>query len=174
MAGPTLEALFAALPRPPVLPHYQMVSRDHVPEPYHQLLVHDRHMTIAQENYHRCKIGVKVLQSGQKDDWYARQILLMPKGADRVVQGGVVRIHLYMLDPEVQAAILREDTPLGYVLINHEVLRRIEVTSFVRIESLNDWPGFPVNSPTYGRLGILYCNHQPAIELFEVLPAVSN
>lgn len=170
MPAPTLEALFASLPQPLALPPYQTVAAADIPEPAHQLLVHDSHMTVAMETFHDCKIGVKVLQRQRNDDWYARQILLHPVGTDRVVQGGIVRIHLHMLDPEVQAAILREDTPLGHVLINHEVLRHIEVTSYVRFDTLNDWPGFPHNTPAYGRLGILYCDLQPAIELFEVVP----
>lgn len=167
--GPSLETLFATLPHPVPLPPYQLIDPSTLPEPYHQLLVHDRHMTVAMENYHHCRIRVQVLQRQQYKDWYARQILLLPMGENRVVQGGIVRIHLHMLEPEVQEAILREDTPLGHVLINQVVLRHIEVTDYVRFEYLN-WPGFNTNVACYGRLGILYCNHQPAIELFEVIP----
>jgi hypothetical protein len=155
---------------PVPLPSHRLIPAEEVPEPAHQLLVHDCHMTVAMESYHRCKIGVRVLQRQQKDDWYARQILLLPVGSSKVVQGGIVRIHLHMLDPEVQSAILREDTPLGHVLINHEVMRHIEVTEYVRFDSLEGWPGFAATAPAYGRLGILYCDHQPAIELFEVVP----
>ena len=173
MPGPTLEALFAALNQPPAIPPYRFVEPDSIPEPFHQLLVHDRHMTVAMETFHQCKITVKVLQRRRYDDWYARQILLMPVGTDRVVQGGIVRIHLHMLDPEVQQAILREDTPLGHVLIQHDVLRHIDVTQYVRMEpcpALAAWPCFDRPLPAYGRLGILYCDLQPAIELFEVIP----
>lgn len=169
MMGPSLETLFASLPQPIPLPPYQCVDPVTIPEPFHQLLVHDRHMTVAMESYHRCQIRVQVLQRQQTNEWYARQILLLPVGENRVVQGGIVRIHLYMLDPEVQEAILCESLPLGHVLIHHEVLRHIEVSSYVRFDFLH-WPGFTANSPCYGRLGILYCNHQPAIELFEVIP----
>lgn len=167
--GPSLETLFASLPQPVPLPPFQLIDPTAVPEPFHQLLVHDRHMTMAMESYHQCKIRVQVLQRQQSPEWYARQILLLPVGSDRVVQGGIVRIHLHMLEPEVQQAILREDTPLGYVLIHHEVLRHIEVTNYVRFEHLH-WQGFKNNTPAYGRLGILYCDLQPAIELFEVVP----
>lgn len=171
--GPTLESLFAALPRPLPVPAYSVVSANSIPEPFHQLLVHDRHMTIAQERFHSCKIGVRVLQSQLRDGWYARQIVLIPRGTDRVVQGGAVRIHLHMLDPEVQTAIRREDTPLGHVLINHEVLRQIEVTRYLRIapgDALKAWPGFNPTERCYARLGILHCDRQPAIEVFEIVP----
>ena len=89
------------------------------------------------------------------------------------MQGGIVRIHLSMLDADVQHAILREDTPLGHVLINHDVLRHIEVKHYLKLEpgtALAAWPGFPSDQVAYGRLGILYCDLQPAIEVFEVAP----
>jgi hypothetical protein len=168
-----LETLFAALPNPLPIPAYQVIAAAAVPEPFHRLLVHDRHMTVAMEQYHRCQIDVRVVQR-QHNSWYARQIVLHPHGSDRIVQGGIVRIHLNMLDPEVQQAILREDTPLGHVLIKNEVLRHIEVTRYLRIEpgdAMNMWPGFPLNAPAYARLGILHCDGQPAIELFEVVPS---
>jgi hypothetical protein len=171
--GPTLESLFATLPRPLPVPAYSVVGADAIPEPFHQLLVHDCHMTVAMEKFHDCRIDVRVLQRQREDGWYARQIVLVPRGAERVVQGGVVRIHLHMLDPEVQAAILREDTPLGHVLIDHEVLRHIEVTRYLKIEpgvAQASWPGFSMARPSYARLGILHCDGQPAIELFEIVP----
>ncbi|MFO0815351.1 MAG: hypothetical protein U0796_19220 [Gemmatales bacterium] len=133
-------------------------------------------MTVAMEEFHHCKIGVKVLQSRKPraaGDWYVRQIVLHPVGSTRIVQGGLVRIHLSMLDPAVQAAILREDTPLGHVLIDHDVLRHIEVKQYLRLEAgpaLGAWPTFPTDKTAYGRLGILYCDLQPAIEVFEIVP----
>jgi len=173
MASPTLEALCACLPRPVVVPPYQFVHESDVPEPFHQLLVHDRHMTTSMEAYHNARVTVRVLQSQQKESWYSRQILLLTIGAKKVVQGGIVRIHLSMLDPAVQAAILQQDTPLGHILIEHDVLRHIEVTHYLKLEpgaALGNWPGFADDRAAYGRLGILYCDLQPAIELFEVVP----
>jgi len=173
MASPTLEALCASLIKPVMVPPYHFVHESEVPEPFHQLLVHDRHMTTSMEAFHDCKVAVKVLQSHHSENWYSRQILLLSKRTQQVVQGGIVRIHLSMLDPEVQAAILREDTPLGHVLIAHDVLRHIEVTQYLKLEpgaAMKTWPGFSSEHPSYGRLGILYCDLQPAIELFEVVP----
>jgi len=165
--------LFSILPKPLPVPRYSIVDPKTIPEPFHQLLVHACHMTVAMEHFHQCKIGVRVVQRRSEDGWYARQIVLVPRGTDEVVQGGAVRIHMTMLDPEVQEAIRREDTPLGHVLIRHEVLRHIEVTNYLRIEpgpELANWPGFPEDEPCYARLGILYCDRQPAIELFEIVP----
>lgn len=130
-------------------------------------------MTIAMEAHHRCKIAVRVLQRQRFDGWYARQSVLHPAGSEHVVQGGLVRIHLAMLDQNVQQAILREDTPLGHVLIDHDIMRHIEVTNYLRFEpvpAMAAWRGFDASQPSFGRLGILHCDGQPAIELLEIVP----
>jgi hypothetical protein len=170
---PTLESLYSALPEPLSLPVYHHIAPEQVPEPFHHLLVHSQHMTIAMEAHYRCKIAVHVLQRRRFDGWYARRIVLHPKGTEQIVQGGLVRIHLSMLDADVQQAILREDTPLGYVLISHDIMRQIEVTNYLRFEpgpAMEAWPGFDPNKPSFGRLGILHCDGQPAIELLEIVP----
>jgi chorismate-pyruvate lyase len=171
--SPTLESLFAALPHRAPVPRYRYVSSSEIPEPYRHLLVHDRHMTVAMETHHLCKVKVRVLQSCREDGWYARQIVLAKENTQQVVLGGIVRIHLSMLDEEVQAGILSEGTPLGHVLIDHEVLRHIEVQRYLVIDggpAMAVWPGFERSPKVYGRLGILHCDCQPAIELFEILP----
>src|SRR4051812_14006563 len=66
-AGPTLEALFAALPAPPPVPAYERVPPAAVPEPYRGLLVHDRHMTVTMEAYHGRRVQVRVLQRGRSE-----------------------------------------------------------------------------------------------------------
>lgn len=173
MACPSLDTLCASLPKPLMVPPYHFVHESEVPEPFHQLLVHDRHMTTSMEAYHQCRVSVRVLQSQQTESWYSRQIILLSERTQVVVQGGIVRINLSMLDPEVQAAILREDSPLGHVLIAHDVLRHIEVAQYLKLEpgaAMHAWPGFSSDQPSYGRLGILYCDLQPAIELFELVP----
>ena len=46
---------------------------------------------------------------------------------------GLVLIRLDYCSPEVRAEILEEQTPLGRILINHNVLRRIEPTDYLRV-----------------------------------------
>lgn len=151
-----------------------VVGSEQVPEPYHQLLVHDQHMTVAMENFHQCKVAVKVLKTAKAGSHYTRQILLHPVNEPgKIIQGGLVRIHLDMLDEEVAAAILREDTPLGHILIHHDVLRKIEVLHYVRLDKSpqwQNWPGFQGEKEGYGRLAYIHCDDQPAIELFELIP----
>lgn len=169
---PELYRLFRGADAPPV---HIVVAPEEVPAPYHGLLVHPHHMTVTVEEFYGGPVTVRVLDRRQDGDAYSRKILLEHAATGRVVQFGIVRIHLNYCSPAVRAAILAEDTPLGRVLIEHDVLRRIEPTAFFRIEpgpALTQWFGLQQPAPTYGRLGFIHCDEQPAIELLEILAPV--
>ncbi|MCS7015766.1 MAG: hypothetical protein NZM42_06550 [Gemmatales bacterium] len=150
-------------------PRYEVVPAEIVPPPYDRLLVHHEHMTVTMEAYHGGPVSLRVLARRRQESWYGRKILLLRN--ERVVQFGIMRIHLGMCAAEVQQAILREDTPLGHILIRHNVLRYIEPLAFLRLTpdpALCTWFGLSRPCETYGRLAAIYCNHLPAVELFEV------
>ena len=130
-------------------------------------------MTVTMEAFHGCPVQVRLQQRSLHGDWYARQIVLVKDGSDTIVQGGVVRINLALCSPAVRAAILQEDTPLGRILIEQDVMRRIEITAYLRIHlepAWQAWLACPGQNPAYGRLGYIHCDGQPAIELFEIVP----
>jgi hypothetical protein len=170
-SGPQVETLFACFSHPQA-PVYERVEADQVPEPYRHLLVHEHHMTVTVEAHHGSRVKLRVLERLQRDNWYARKILLLLEGNERVVQFGIMRFNFDYCDAEVRDEILRGATPLGRILIEHDVLRRIEPTAFLLVvphkpmmESFElDRP-----QPTYGRLAYIHCNHQPAVELLEIV-----
>src|SRR5262249_23120420 len=103
---------------------------------------------------------------------YARKILLTLQSTGRIVQFGIMRINLELCSPAVRAAIVAGQTPLGRILIEHDVLRRIEPTAFLRIvpgPKQLAWFGIDELAPMYGRLAIIHCDEQPAVELLEVV-----
>jgi chorismate-pyruvate lyase len=154
------------------VPEYEMVPADEVPPPYHGLLVHEHHMTVTVEQHHGDLVNVRILQRQQGDGWYARKILLALQKTGKVVQFGIMRIHLGYCSPEVQAEILAGQTPLGRILIQHDVLRRIEPKAFLRVlpgPAMMNWFHLKRMQPTYGRLAVIYCNEQPAVELLEIV-----
>lgn len=171
-AGPNLEELVALLPPTDYLRQCEFVAAENVPEPYHSLLVHEHHMTVTVENHHGGLVDVKVLDCRQDGDSYARKILLALKKTGQIVQFGLVRIHLQYCSPEVRAEILSRRTPLGRILIKHDVLRRIEPTAYLRVlpgPEMMQWFGLSERTPTYGRLAYIHCDGQPAIELLEIV-----
>ena len=143
-----------------------------MPTPYRDLLVHPHHMTVTVEAHHGEAVDVKVLEQMRGVDTYARKILLVTQKTKRVVQFGLVRIHLQYCSAAVSEEILKGQTPLGRILIQHNVLRRIEPTSYLRVvpgPAMMEWFAMTEVLPTYGRQALIHCDGQPAIELLEIV-----
>lgn len=142
-----------------------------VPEPYKQMLVHDQHMTVTMESYHRSPVSVEVIAKASEGNIYSRKILLHKTDGGDVVQFGIVRFDLSYVTPIVRDEILREQTPLGRVLIKHNVLRHIDLGAILRITpgpELQRYFHCAADRITYGRLATIFCNEQPAVDLLEI------
>jgi chorismate-pyruvate lyase len=171
-AHPILDDLLSLFPPADYLVAWEPIAADEVPAPYHQLLVHEHHMTVTVENYHHDLVDVRLLEVHHHGNDYARKILLTLHKTGRVVQFGLVRIRLEFCSPQVRAAILSRQAPLGRILIQHNVLRRIESRRFFRITpgpAMMSWFGLSEPTPTYGRTAVIHCDGQPAIELLEIV-----
>jgi chorismate-pyruvate lyase len=170
--GPDLDTLLALFPPANYIQAAEPVPAEQVPEPYRRLLVHEHHMTVTVEAHHQGRVNVVVLARRRDGDAYARKILLALEGSGQVVQFGLVRIHLEYCSEPVKAAILAQRSPLGRILIEHDVLRRIEPTAFLRVTpalEMMQWFDIETPEPTYGRLAFIHCDGKPAIELLEIV-----
>lgn len=163
-------------PQPEQLGVFTAAAREAVPEPYAHLLAHEHHMTVTVEAFHKSLVDVQVRQKKVTATHYAREILLSRQSDKVVVQYGIMRVTLDHLSPRVQAAIKAEATPLGRILIQHDVLRSIHlsalwhVTPGPALREMFSWPSGPqAPGATYGRTAMIYCNHEPAIELLEIV-----
>lgn len=171
-----LNALLSLLPdEEPLFQATQHIPASQTPEPYKGLLVHDHHMTVTMESFHRSSVDVRVLAQEHIDDGeggtYNRKILLLKTGTEEVVQFGIVRFHFQYVTEEVRNEILAGQTPLGRVLINHNVLRHIDLGAIMRFTagpSLARYLKMPVGETTYGRLATIFCNEKPAVDLLEI------
>ena len=97
----------------------------------------------------------------------------MPTG--RVVQFGLVRINLGVCTEAVRNEIIEGKTPLGRVLIRHDMLRRIEPAAFLRVTLSKTMASGSASRPgneTFGRLGVIYTGDRPAVEVLEILAPV--
>lgn len=166
----TLTSLFHA--RRESLGEFGEVGIEQVPEPYRRLLAHNDHMTEAVEALHGCRVDVRVLQRQASETHYAREILLARQSDGAVVQYGIMRVSFAYLPDEVRDKIRAEQTPLGRILIEHNVLRRVQLFSLRRVELgevLAGHFGRPSGSVSYGRTALIECNQVPAIELLEIV-----
>lgn len=173
--SPTANSLYALFPASADRPVCTPISGDEMPEPYRSLLVHTHHMTVTVERHYGGPVDVNVLESAHDGDEYARKILLRVRHTGRVVQFGIVQIDLTFLSPPVREKIVEGKTPLGRVLIEHNVLRHILPAGYLKVEPsprMCEWFGLAEPTTTYGRLGIIYTDGKPAIEVLEILAPV--
>ncbi len=153
---------------------FEMV--EHVPsatvdEPYKSLLVHHHHMTVTMEKYHSCTVDVEVLNEQLEGEQYAREIILRSQSSGQVVQYGIVKFDFQYVTKAVKEEILSKQTPLGRVLILHNVLRHIDLGAILELKTgpkLSDIFECPSGSRTYGRLATIFCNNKPAVDLLEI------
>ncbi len=167
-----LEALLSLFPQgESLIAGAEHVPSSQTPEPYKQMLVHNEHMTVTMESYHQSRVDVRVLDQRLDGDSYVRKILLLKSGTKDVVQFGIVRFNLEYVTDAVRSEILAGETPLGRVLINHNVLRDVDLGAILRITAgpeLASLLQMPEDDVTYGRLATIFCNHRPAVDLLEI------
>ncbi|MES2788742.1 MAG: hypothetical protein V4719_03905 [Planctomycetota bacterium] len=155
----------------PLTAHAEHIPSALTPEPYKSLLVHEHHMTVTMESYHGSSVDVRVLEERLDGEDYCRKILLLKSGTETVVQFGIVRLHLQFVSPIVRDEILAGNIPLGRVLINHDVLRQIDLGAILKLSTgpqMAEHFRCPPGEITYGRLATIFCDQRPAIDLFEV------
>ncbi|MEE2843797.1 MAG: hypothetical protein VX761_04745 [Planctomycetota bacterium] len=154
----------------------EAISADDMPTVARKLLDHEHHMTVTVEDHHHCEVDVQVLETLFTGQAYSRKILLTKQTDRTVVQFGIVRLNFEFLATHIQQEIQAENTPLGRILINHNVLRRVELSQLWEIQVGQDLAElFRVSLSTivYGRTAWIYCNGEPAIELLEVVASAA-
>ena len=143
-----------------------------VPQAYAELLVHNEHMTVRLGRYHGTPVRLRVLQEHIADNIYRREIVLLVGQTDTIVEVGVVRMNLSKVPLEVRDEILARNKPLGDILIDHDILRRIEPRWYLRFAQRSGLLlcfSDPPPETAYGRIGTIHCNGEAAIELLEVV-----
>ncbi len=154
------------------LGRFTEVDAEQIPDRERAMLAHDCHMTVAVEKHHGCAVNVQVEEAQGGGAAYSRKIRLTRKSDDCVVQFGIVRLDLTVLDPEVREMIESQGTPLGRVLIDHNVLREVRLLNLYRVTAgtaLAECFGIVAGTVVYGRTAMIWCNGMPAIELLEII-----
>lgn len=151
---------------------FEEVLAEALPQPYRTLLAHHEHMTVTVERHHGCPVDVEVLVSHRDGDYYSRKIILHRRRDQGVVLFGIPRLNLRLVDDAVKSEILSQNKPLGRVLIDHNVLREVQLASLYRVTPGPDFCrlfGLAAPQITYGRTAFIYCDGYPAVELLEIV-----
>ncbi|MEQ8788189.1 MAG: hypothetical protein RIC55_17910 [Pirellulaceae bacterium] len=172
-ATPELEHLLDLFyEQPDTLGKFEEVDESDMPEVYRGLLAHDKHMTVTVEAFHGCNVDVRVLETRVTKTHYSRKILLTRQSDGAVVQYGIVRLNLDYLEKDARREIESQQTPLGRVLIKHNVLRTVRLLALWKIEpgeELRKLFGLEGATACFGRTALIYCNGIPAVELLEIV-----
>ncbi len=154
------------------LPRCCEVEPADIPQPYRRLLVHDGHMTVTLEKHYGSAVKVEPYLVHRQGDLYGRLLDLRAEASDVVVMTGILLINLNICGAEVRDLILSERVPLGRILIEHKILRRVTTDTFLRVEAddaLARRFGFAEPVPAYGRFATIFYEGRPAVDLLEIV-----
>lgn len=146
-----------------------------VPTPYDRLLDHHQHMTVTVESFYGQSVDVHVHRCVRDGDWYCREITLVTSNSKQIVQYGIVRLDTTALAPNVWRQIESQQVPLGRVLIEHDVLREVQLCDLWKVHagpSLAALMHRKIADQLYGRTALIHCDGKAAIELLEVVAPV--
>jgi chorismate-pyruvate lyase len=176
VTAPGTRAVLADLCRPfargAFEPDCVAVQPENIPFPEDDLLVHHDHMTIVLQRHHGSAVQVHVLEEHLDGDLYTRKIALTPAGSNKIVEWGIVRLNFKYMPSAVREEILGKQMPLGAILVKHDVHRRIKPRYFLQLPEASSIVGLfdaKNSDPLYGRIGTIYCDDEPCIEVLEIV-----
>ncbi|MAT71319.1 MAG: hypothetical protein CMJ58_17545 [Planctomycetaceae bacterium] len=145
-----------------------------MPEDYGILLAHDDHMTVTIEAFYGTLVDVQPLAEVSSDEFYARTSLLIRQSDRGIAQYGVMKIRLTDLPETVRQEIHAGQTPLGRVMIRHNLLRHVELRRLWRVKPGPQlrlhWDLGP-DEVVYGRSAGIWVEGVPAVDLLEIVRA---
>ena len=157
----------------------RLLDEPGLPEPYRDVLAHAEHMTERLERRYRQEMQLEVLDVRDSKRGYARRLRMRAGSGGPIVLEGWMRVLLECLPVALRDGVRAGARPLGRMLIDAEVERRIDLLSFVAPgETRADWASRedrPALVGTYGRIATIEIEGQKAVDLVEfVAPAVAS
>ncbi len=155
----------------------EFCSVDEVPPPYDDLLDHHAHMTVTVESHYGEPVEVVVHRTRRDGSWYSREITLQTRHTRKIVQYGIVLLNVDSLEPAVWQLIESQKIPLGRALIEHNVLREVQLCELWRVQAgpkLASLLEIRAGDTLFGRTALIYCDGEPAIELLEIVTPVKS
>src|SRR5262245_1931592 len=155
-----------------MLGQFEAVGIEALPQRHRTLLAHNDHMTVALESFHQSPVSVTAVAEWRDEGSYARTSLLSRQSDGVVVQFGMMRIWLSDLPAEAQQQITGKKAPLGRVLIDHNLLREVELITLWKImpgEVLQQHLGVSGKTPIHGRSAQILVDERPTVQMLEIV-----
>ena len=151
----------------------RVIAASEVPETHKELLVHEVHMTATLEKYFGCKLALNIKKTRHEDDDYSRQLVLHAGKNGPALMASIIRIHLQFFGQEITKEIIEGKIPLGRILIENVIQRRVESIAYLRVKMGSKLRAmFEVDDQynvTFGRLARIICENEPAVEMLEII-----
>ena len=154
---------------------FAQVDGEAVPQPFKRLLVHDQHMTVTLEDHHGGAVHLSVHDSVLGDDEYARKITLHARPEGPPVLLGIMKFNFRHCSDATREEIVVGRTPLGRILISHDVLRHLSPGPYFAVSrGPSRLLGLKVDLPDdcHARLARINCNGGQAVQVLEIIASV--
>jgi chorismate-pyruvate lyase len=110
----------------------QLIAGEDIPQPYRELLVHDRDMTPTLEEFWKSEIALDVLARTEVGGDLMRHVILRTN-IGKPVALGAIRIALAPFPAAARADILAARAPLGALLREYAIEHRSTPAGFFRM-----------------------------------------
>jgi chorismate-pyruvate lyase len=154
------------------LGRFEPASVDQLPADAQALLAHTDHMTVSHESFHHSQVSLQALDEWRDEASYARASLLSRQSDGAVIQFGIMRIWLADLPADAQHEITSKRAPLGRVLIEHNLLRDVELITLWEIKPgpvLQKHLGVGETATIFGRTAQILVDERPTVQLLEIV-----
>jgi hypothetical protein len=165
-----------------VAPPCRAVDPDDLPQRFHHLLVHRRHLTATLARHYGAEMRLTVLASHRRGSRYTRLIQLAPAGCATAVEHALITIDLDLLPGPTAREVVAAQLPVGQVLIRHAVHTLVAPRWFVQVDPpavprlrlastppRPRWGEFGNGRRCFGRVGRIFCDGEPAIRMLEIV-----
>lgn len=153
----------------------EVINAGTMPEPFHTLLVHEKHMTLTLTSHYRAFLELHVKEMHYEGTLYSRKITLTVPHGKEVLEYGLIRLDLRYVPDAVKQEIFQQRTPMGELLLRHNILQRVQPRWYLKMQpqsSILSWMNAKYEHSLYGRLGTIYCNGEPAVEVLEIVTGI--
>jgi hypothetical protein len=154
-------------------PTVREVRADDIPDPYHDLLVHERDMTSTLERYHGGPIVVRPRSTcggGPRD---SRRVGLAHEETGRPVEMGAICIDLDQLTKPARDLVLENRVPLGRILSDAGAIEYVKPLAFLKAEPNPEMQGvfwMQAMQPLFGRRTQIFSAGRVVADVVEILP----
>jgi chorismate-pyruvate lyase len=157
------------------VPEITPLFQQYIPEPYKQLLVHERNMTPTLETYHSGTIHIEPINVLSDDEETTREVILRRDADGKPLEYGASRTFRTRLNPEALFLIDDGRLPLGTILHVCNCEHTVHPSGFFKIRSTPFFVDvFGANGAPYfyGRRNTLVgSDGRPIAEVCEILPS---